>query len=207
MNRRIAAALAATATVLALTACTPTAEPTPTPTATITTPTPTPTAGAAPRQNQEDPPADQEAAITTANAVYQKFRDLNLDFVKDVALGTAYMSGYVAPDSPAWTTLENTIANGGGTVVSGGPFGWTLNNSMSYAGDLTVIATGEKIPNGVVYLYGCGDNSKVVFKDPNVPKGSFPVKAQLNYQPDQKVWLVYESKSMRPTDGEVMPQC
>ncbi|GAB6855956.1 hypothetical protein [Microbacterium xylanilyticum] len=214
MTRRTATTITVTTlavfAVLGLTACDPGA---PKPTGS-NTPSPTvsssPTASASdrPMPPQADAPKTSDEAIAAAAKTYHAYLDAQLPFLKDLTLGPQYLSGYVLQGSPEWQSLNDTVdQQKEAPIVSGGPAVFTPNDAMSVAVPATSSKTGQKLDFGAVSLYGCSDNTKITFRNTSIPKGSFAAKAVLVYVADAHAWMVQESRSMRPTDGEAMPQC
>lgn len=209
MNRRTTALTASVlaAVVVLLAGCTPGApEPTKKPTASSTptsTPTPTPTF---PTQEPVPAPTDMASAIAGANRAYIGFKDVQFELFKNPDLGVQHVTGYVLEGTPAWTHLDDSIRLNveQGNTFDGEPSSWTLNEAMSYAAPATNQKTGEAMEFGSVVLYGCIDNTKTVFSDPEIPKGSFPYRAELVYITAEQVWLVQNDEYL--TGGE-MPQC
>lgn len=215
MNRRpattILAAALALATGLTLAACSPAtthADPSTAPAHTAT-PTPTPTTPAIPTQKPIAAPTSISQAVVDANKAYEAFQVANLAWEKNLSLGTKYVSGYVLNPSPAWSSINDTqTMNKTNPVTSGGPFGWELNEPMSYAGPLTDVSTGKKYPYGTAILYGCLDNTKVTFSDAKVPKGTFPFEVVMVYAAERHVWLIRESNDLsHGNPGGKVPQC
>ena len=214
MNRRTATittvATLAVVAVLGLTACDPgTPKPTgsnsPSPTATSS---PTASAPERPMPPKADPPTDSDSAIVAAKKSYAAYLDVQLKFLKDLKLGPQYLSGFVLQGSPAWQSLNDTVdQQKESPVLSGGPIGWTTNDGLSYAAPTTNAADGTKLEFGSVHLFGCGDNTKIKFRNTSIPSGSFPGKVVLVYVADAHAWMVQEDVTMRPGDAETAPQC
>lgn len=205
-HRTTTIAFAAALTMLTLAGCTPPApEPTksstPTPTA-----TPTPSADAPPTQEPVEAPADLAAAIAGASTAYSGFLAASLDLKKNPSLGADYLNGYVLEGSAAWTVAMDTIRlnQENGITVSGGPFEWALNETMSYTAPSKNPSTGEAIENGSAVLFGCVDNTAVEITGADLPKGSFPVQVQLVFIPDEGAWIVQSEEYMT---GEGAPLC
>ncbi|GAA4484690.1 hypothetical protein [Microbacterium panaciterrae] len=214
MTRRTATAIViatfAVVGVFGLTACDPgtpkhTGSTSASPTATST---PTASATDRPMPPQAEAPKDEQSAISAAKKSYAAYLDVQLNFLKDLKLGPQYLSGYVLQGSPAWQSLNDTVdQQKESPVLSGGPIGWTTNDAMSYTAPTTNAADGTKLEFGSVHLFGCGDNTKLKFRNTSIPAGSFPGKVVLVYVPDAHSWMVQEDVTMRPGDGEAMPQC
>ena len=206
----ITVATLAVVAVLGLTACDP-GTPKPTgsgsssPTATSS---PTASAPQRPMPPRADAPKSAEEAVAAANKAYRAYLDAQIPFFEDVSLGPQYLSGYVLQGGPAWKGLSDTSDHGVNTIKSGGPFGWTLNDAMTYASAATDMSNGQKDPNGAVHLFGCLDDTKIQYGVPEIKNtAGAPTEVVMIFVADAHSWMIQDDHRMSASSGEAMPQC